>query len=129
MTVNFLLITYNKTVLKLSEASIINLYLLAIWLIFFDVNFLLKLCSSIFGLIFFNFFTAVVALSFFISLVSKITWRDKLEISILSLSIIPIFPIPNADKYKAIGEPRPPAPTISTLLLSNLVCPPAPIFF
>ena len=35
--------------------------------------------------------------------------RGKME-----LSIIPIFPIPIEAKYIAIGDPRPPAPTIKT---------------
>jgi hypothetical protein len=41
-------------------------------------------------------------------------WRCKLLSSTSSLSTMPILPTPAAARYSAAGEPRPPAPTIST---------------
>ena len=59
---------------------------------------MLKDLSFISGLIFFNLLTAVEDFFFLISFVEKIIWRFRLEISILSLSTIPILPIPSAVK-------------------------------
>src|SRR3989337_3889696 len=43
--------------------------------------------------------------------------------STTSSSIIPIVPIPAAARYRAIGEPSPPAPVIKTLDSQSFSCP------
>ena len=65
---------------------------------FFLVNFLSKDLKSISGLIFFSLLIAVEDLFFLRSFVEKIIWRLRLDISISSLSMIAILPIPSAAK-------------------------------
>ena len=65
---------------------------------FIIVKFLLIDLSCIFGLIFLSLLIAAEDLFLLISLVSKIIWRLRLDISTLSLSTIPILPIPSAAK-------------------------------
>jgi len=64
-----------------------------------------------------------------LQLVVKRIWRARFDISTLSLSIIPILPMPSAAKYIATGDPSPPAPTIRTLDFKSFLCPIIPIFF
>ena len=55
------------------------------------------------------------------------TWRWRLERSTSSSSTTPSVPTPAAARYSAVGEPRPPAPSSSTLALSSFVWPSSPI--
>ena len=55
------------------------------------------------------------------------TWRCRLERSTVSSSTIPIVPTPAAARYSAVGAPRPPAPSRSTLASRSLRWPSSPI--
>ena len=58
--------------------------------------------------------------------VEWITWRCRLERSTVSSSTIPSVPTPAAARYRAVGEPRPPAPSSSTLASSSFCWPSMP---
>ena len=48
-------------------------------------------------------------------------WRCRLDSSTTSMSMMPIVPTPAAARYSAAGEPRPPAPSSSTLDVEQLL--------
>ena len=50
----------------------------------------------------------------------------RLDTSTTSKSAMPMVPTPAKDRYTAEGEPRPPAPIISTLACRSLRCPALP---
>jgi hypothetical protein len=59
-----------------------------------------------------------------------VVWRIclwRLLNSTRSLSTSPIVPIPAAARYIAAGEPKPPAPIMSTWEACNFFCPFSPI--
>ncbi len=53
-------------------------------------------------------------------------WRWRFDSSTSSNSMIPSVPTPAAARYMRAGEPRPPAPTQSTLAFFNRFCPSIP---
>src|SRR5688500_9089583 len=53
-------------------------------------------------------------------------WRCRLDSSTVSNSTMPSVPTPAAARYMRTGEPRPPAPTASTLAFLSRFCPPIP---
>src|SRR3569833_3413157 len=55
-----------------------------------------------------------------------ITWRCRLDSSTTSKSMTPRVPTPAAARYSRAGEPRPPAPTHSTLAFFRRFCPAIP---
>ena len=53
-------------------------------------------------------------------------WRCRLDSSTVSKSTMPSVPTPAAARYISAGEPRPPAPTQSTLAFFSRFCPATP---
>ena len=53
-------------------------------------------------------------------------WRCRLDSSTTSKSTMPSVPTPAAARYSSAGEPRPPAPTTSTLAFFSRFCPVIP---
>ena len=53
-------------------------------------------------------------------------WRCRFDSSTTSKSITPSVPTPAAARYSRAGEPRPPAPTHSTLAFFSRFCPVIP---
>ncbi len=53
-------------------------------------------------------------------------WRCRLDSSTTSKSMMPSVPTPAAARYSSAGEPRPPAPTHSTLAFFSRFCPVMP---
>jgi hypothetical protein len=51
------------------------------------------------------------------------TWRWRFETSTTSSSTIPSVPTPAAARYRAVGEPRPPAPRQEDLRVEQLLLP------
>ena len=58
---------------------------------------------------------------------SWITWRCRFERSTSSSSTMPSVPTPAAARYRAVGEPSPPAPSRSTFASSSFCWPSMPI--
>jgi hypothetical protein len=53
-------------------------------------------------------------------------WRCRFDSSTVSNSTMPSVPTPAAARYISAGEPRPPAPTHSTLAFFSRFCPAIP---
>ena len=62
-------------------------------------------------------------------LASWTIWRWRLSRLTRSLSMMPIWPMPAAARYRMSGEPNPPAPTTSTQAAFSFCWPSPPISF